>query len=60
MVEATIEKLNLRQMHPFERHEKIFEVWNGFKAGQTLENTNDHDPKSLRYQFQAEYPDTFE
>ncbi|MEK7309983.1 MAG: DUF438 domain-containing protein [Planctomycetota bacterium] len=60
MIETTVEKLDLRSMHPFERHDKIFEVWNGLKAGRTLEITNDHDPKPLRYQFQAEYPNTFE
>ncbi|MEW6025807.1 MAG: DUF438 domain-containing protein [Planctomycetota bacterium] len=56
----TIEQLDLRKMHPFERHDKIFEVWNNLKAGQTLEIINDHDPKPLRYQFQAEYPNIFE
>ena len=60
MIETTVEKLDLRSMHPFERHDKIFEVWNSLKAGWTLEITNDHDPKPLRYQFQAEYPNTFE
>jgi uncharacterized protein (DUF2249 family) len=60
MAEVAMEKLDLRPMHPFERHDKIFEVWNGLKAGQTLEITNDHDPKPLRYQFQAEYPNIFE
>ena len=52
--------LDLRPMPPFERHQKIFDTWEALKAGQTLEITNDHDPKPLRYQFQAEYPNTFE
>lgn len=41
-------------MPPFERHEKIFEMWNGLKEGETLRIINDHDPKPLHYQFEAE------
>jgi len=47
--------LDLRKIMPFERHELIFEKWDGLKSGQTLRITNDHDPKPLHYQFDAEY-----
>ena len=30
---AKIQTLDLRPMPPFERHEKIFEVWDSLKAG---------------------------
>ena len=30
------------------------------KSGETLKITNDHDPKPLRYQFEAEYKGQFE
>ena len=47
-------------MPAFERHEKIFRMWNSLKPGQTLEIINDHDPKPLYYQFEAERKGTFQ
>lgn len=55
-----IQILDLRSMPPFERHEKIFQFWDSLKAGQTLKIINDHDPKPLRYQFEAEYKNRYE
>jgi uncharacterized protein (DUF2249 family) len=54
------ETLNLKPMPPFERHQKIFQVWNDLEAGETLRIINDHDPKPLQYQFEAEYKDRYE
>ncbi len=47
--------LDLRQIMPFERHELIFRKWAALPSGETLRITNDHDPKPLHYQFEAEY-----
>jgi uncharacterized protein (DUF2249 family) len=47
-------------MMPFERHEKIFEMWAGLTPGETLRIINDHDPKPLRYQFEVEYKGRYE
>lgn len=58
--EETIMELDLRLMPPFERHEKIFEMWGALQSGETLRITNDHDPKPLYYQFEAEYKGQFE
>lgn len=55
-----IETLDLRPMPPFERHEKIFQVWDGLKAGEALKIINDHDPKPLWYQFEIEYKGRYE
>jgi uncharacterized protein (DUF2249 family) len=55
-----IEVLDLRLMRPAERHEKILQKWDNLKPGQTLKIINDHDPKPLRYQFEAEYTGMFE
>ncbi|MEW5902404.1 MAG: DUF2249 domain-containing protein, partial [Acidobacteriota bacterium] len=55
----TIE-LDLRAMPPFERHAKIFEIWESLEPGQSLWIINDHDPKPLRYQFQVEEAGKFE
>ena len=52
--------LDLRNMPPFERHSKIFEMWNSLKAGETLKIINDHEPKPLYYQFEAEHKGQFE
>jgi uncharacterized protein (DUF2249 family) len=55
-----IENLDLRPMPPFERHEKIFQTWDTLKAGEILRIINDHDPKPLRYQFEAEQKGKFD
>jgi hypothetical protein len=55
-----IMELDLRPMPPFERHEKIFRMWDDLKSGETLRITNDHDPKPLRYQFEAEYTNLYQ
>ena len=52
--------LDLRNIQIFERHDKIFEEWNKLKIGETLKIINDHDPKPLRYQFEAEYKNKYE
>ena len=59
-MEAKTETLDLRTMPPFERHEKIFELWESLKLGETLRIINDHDPKPLHYQFEAELKDQYE
>ncbi|MBI4187346.1 MAG: DUF2249 domain-containing protein [Chloroflexi bacterium] len=55
-----VETLDLRQIMPFERHERIFEKWDALKSGETLKIINDHDPKPLHYQFEAEYKDHYQ
>ncbi len=52
--------LDLREIMPFERHELIFQKWDALKSGETLKITNDHDPKPLHYQFEAEYKNQYE
>jgi len=58
-VKAMIE-LDLRPIMPFERHDLIFQKWAALKSGETLKIINDHDPKPLRYQFEAEYKNQFQ
>ncbi len=52
--------LDLRQIMPFERHELIFQKWGALLPGETLRIINDHDPKPLHYQFEAEYKGKYE
>lgn len=59
MAKGKIIKLDLRNIVVFERHPKIFEVWEKLGEGETLQIINDHDPKPLHYQFEAEYKDSY-
>lgn len=52
--------LDLRSLPPFERHTKIFQLWESLKTNQVLKIINDHNPKPLQYQFMAEYTDQFD
>jgi len=59
-MKETINTLDLRNIPPFERHSKIFEMWDDLKQGEILRIINDHEPKPLYYQFEAEYNGKFE
>ena len=48
--------VDVRSIVPRERHPLIFSTFDGLKAGDTMELVNDHDPKPLRYQLDAEHP----
>lgn len=52
--------LDVRDLHPRERHQTIFERLHALDAGGTLRLINDHDPAPLRYQLDAEYPDQYD
>jgi len=51
--------LDVREMAPRERHPTILSTFAALDSGQVMELVNDHDPKPLRYQFEAELPGTF-
>lgn len=55
-----IKNLDLRELIPFKRHSKIFDMWNSLKEGEMLRIINDHEPKPLYYQFEAEHKGQFE
>jgi uncharacterized protein (DUF2249 family) len=55
-VRATID---VREIPPRERHPLIFNTFGGLAAGEALLLVNDHDPKPLYYQFQAEHANRF-
>ena len=56
---AKTKELDLRQLPPFERHERIFSTLEGLSNGESLRITNDHDPKPLSYQLEIEYKGQF-
>lgn len=59
MTASSTTVLDVREMAPRDRHPTILSTFDALAAGQALELVNDHDPKPLRYQFEAELPDTF-
>jgi uncharacterized protein (DUF2249 family) len=51
--------LDVRALAPAQRHEKIFATYGALGAGTAFVLVNDHDPKPLRYQFEAEHEGQF-
>lgn len=51
--------LDIRTLHPMQRHPLIFEQFEALAIGESFVLINDHDPKPLFYQFQAERTDQF-
>ncbi|CCQ34942.1 DUF2249 domain-containing protein [Halorhabdus tiamatea] len=46
--------LDLRDVPPPERHPKIHDAFENLESGEALQIVNDHEPKPLFYEFQAE------
>ena len=51
--------LDVRSEIPKRRHELIFETFADLAPDSAYELVNDHDPKPLYYQLQAEHPGEF-
>lgn len=49
-------RIDVRTIPPRERHPLLFRTFDELEVGQSFELVNDHDPKPLYYQFQAERP----
>lgn len=60
MSENTHRTVDVRQTPPSQRHPMIFGTFEALEPGQSFELVNDHDPKPLYYQFQAERTGQFE
>jgi uncharacterized protein (DUF2249 family) len=54
------EILDVRALEPKERHKGIFDRYNALGTGEAFILVNDHEPKPLLYQFQAEHYGEFE
>lgn len=52
-------ELDIRSVPPAKRHPMIFEWFDRLAPGEGFILINDHDPKPLYYQFQAERTGTF-
>lgn len=53
-------ELDVRTIIPRERHPLIFGTFDQLPSGDAVLLVNDHDPKPLFYQFQAELPGQFD
>lgn len=51
--------IDVRQIAPRLRHPLIFSTFENLGGGEYFTLVNDHDPKPLYYQFQAEHPGAF-
>jgi uncharacterized protein (DUF2249 family) len=51
--------LDVRAIPPARRHTLILETFNALKPDEGFVLVNDHDPKPLYYQFEAEYTGQF-
>ena len=51
--------LDVRELAPARRHEAIFGAFDALAPQGRFVLVNDHDPKPLRYQFEAEHPGEF-
>lgn len=52
-------ELDVREVPPRVRHPLIFKTFDDLPPGESFILINDHDPKPLFYQFQAERTDMF-
>jgi uncharacterized protein (DUF2249 family) len=58
-VSTRTDVIDVRTLAPAQRHAKIFELVGGLAPGEAFVLVNDHDPKPLYYQMEAEYPGQF-
>jgi uncharacterized protein (DUF2249 family) len=56
---STPRELDVRPLAPAQRHETIFTEFHALAPGTSYVLVNDHDPKPLRYQFEAEHAGEF-
>jgi uncharacterized protein (DUF2249 family) len=52
-------RVDAREYQPRDKHRVILSTFTNLKSGESMELVNDHDPRPLYYQFQAEFNDQF-
>lgn len=60
MSQGKVTVLDVRELPPWERHPKIFDLFDSLSPGDSIKLVNDHDPRPLQYQFMMERKDQFE
>ena len=56
---AVPNEIDVRSLVPMQRHQKIFQLVDELAPGGKFILINDHDPKPLYYQLEAEHPRQF-
>lgn len=56
---SVVNEMDLRPYPPAERHEMFYKAFADIKPGEAFEFYNDHDPKPLYYQMEAESKEPF-
>lgn len=56
---SVVNEFDLRPYPPTQRHEMFYKAFADIKTGEAFEFINDHDPKPLYYQMEAESKDPF-
>jgi uncharacterized protein (DUF2249 family) len=59
MPDIKTREFDVRSLVPAERHRRIFELVGKLTPGEAFVLVNDHDPKPLYYQLEAEHPKAF-
>lgn len=54
-----VSEIDVRPLVPAQRHAKIFQLVDGLLPDNAFVLVNDHDPKPLYYQLEAQYPRQF-
>ncbi len=55
-LDPRMRELDVRELAPADRHDRIHDVFESLVAGETLVVVNDHDPKPLFYEMREEVP----
>ena len=56
---SVVNEFDVRPFPPTERHEQFYKAFSDIKPGEAFEFVNDHDPKPLYYQMEAESKEPF-
>ncbi|HUM98226.1 MAG TPA: DUF2249 domain-containing protein [Chitinophagaceae bacterium] len=56
---SVVNEMDIRPFPPTERHEMFYKAFADIKSGEAFEFINDHDPKPLYYQMEAESKEPF-
>ncbi|MCO5232061.1 MAG: DUF2249 domain-containing protein [Chitinophagales bacterium] len=56
---SVVNEMDIRPFPPAERHEMFYQAFADIKEGEAFEFINDHDPKPLYYQMEAESKEPF-
>ncbi len=56
----TANELDVRRLRKPDKHPTIFATYSALAAGESFVLVNNHDPKHLRAEFEADYPGSYD